>query len=164
LQIEHIELIRFDLGLWCLPTFSNISVISWRSVLLLEETRVPEKTTNLSQVTDKIYYIMLYQVHLAWMGFKLKTLVVIGTDCIGSYKSNYQTIMTTTAHKEILLNVPVYMTTRLIGLRVCNITFFSTHNFLNLNHTAIIIFTHCLLFLIEKLFTYRMQFICIFCQ
>jgi hypothetical protein len=28
------------------------------------------------------------------VGFELATLVVIGTDCIGSYKSNYHTIMT----------------------------------------------------------------------
>jgi hypothetical protein len=34
---------------------------------------------------------------LAWTGFELTTLVVIGTDCIGSYKSNYHTITTTTA-------------------------------------------------------------------
>ena len=32
-----------------------------------------------------------------WAGFELTTLVVIGTDCIGSYKSNYHTITTTTA-------------------------------------------------------------------
>jgi len=32
-------------------TFNNISVISWLSVLLVEDTRVPEKTTDLSQVT-----------------------------------------------------------------------------------------------------------------
>jgi hypothetical protein len=31
-------------------TFNNISVISWRSVLLVEETEYPEKTTDLSQV------------------------------------------------------------------------------------------------------------------
>jgi len=38
---------------------------------------------------------MLYQVILAISG--IRTLVVIGTDCTGSCKSNYHTITTTTA-------------------------------------------------------------------
>ena len=72
-------------------TFNNISVISCRSVLLVEETG--ESGENHRPV--KHYHIMLYRVHLAW--FELIMLVVIGTDCIGSYKSKYNTITTTTA-------------------------------------------------------------------
>jgi hypothetical protein len=40
---------------------------------------------------------MLYRVNLAQVGFALTMLVVMGTDCIGSHKSNYHTMMATTA-------------------------------------------------------------------
>jgi hypothetical protein len=48
----------------------------WRSVLLVEETGI--KYTS------------------PWAVFELTTLVVIGTDCISNFKSNYHKITTTT--------------------------------------------------------------------
>jgi hypothetical protein len=41
-------------------TVNNISVRSWWSVLLVEETG-----EILSQVTEQLYHIMLYRTHLA---------------------------------------------------------------------------------------------------
>ena len=75
-------------------TFNNISVISWWSVLLVEET------IDLLQVTVQLYHKMLYQVYLTMSRFELTTLVVIGTDCIDSCKSNYHKITTMKAPQQ----------------------------------------------------------------
>ena len=88
-------------------TFNNISVISWWSVFTgggnrSTQTNFTDKTTDLPQVTDKLHHIMLYQAHLACAGFELTTLVGIGTDCIGSFKSNYH-MLTTTLYDDPLV-------------------------------------------------------------
>ena len=54
-------------GLWCLTPLSTIFqlLFSWRSVLLVEETRVPEENHRPYK-----YHIMLYRVHLAMIGIR----------------------------------------------------------------------------------------------
>ena len=71
-------------------TFNNISDISLRSVLLSGGNRRTRRKSPICR-------IMLYTS--PWSIFELTTSVVIGTDCIGSLKSNYHmiTITTTTA-------------------------------------------------------------------
>jgi len=54
-----------------------------------------------SVIQQKFVFCMLYQVHLALVGLELTTLVVIGTECIGSCKSKYHPITTMTAPYDI---------------------------------------------------------------
>jgi hypothetical protein len=48
-------------------TFNNISVISWWLVVLVKYSA---RTTDLSQVTEDLYHIMFYRVHLAMNGVR----------------------------------------------------------------------------------------------
>jgi hypothetical protein len=82
--------------LWCLKPFSTIFLLHRGGEFYWWRTQeYPEKTTyHLSQVNNKLYSTMFYLVPSPLAGFELTPLVVIGTNCIGSCKSNYHTIMT----------------------------------------------------------------------
>jgi hypothetical protein len=83
ITLYRVEVSRIQVQTWVKvrvmvfnATFNNISAILWRSVLLVEETGI--KYTS------------------PWAVFELTTLVVIGTDWISNFKSNYHKITTTT--------------------------------------------------------------------
>jgi hypothetical protein len=80
-------------GLWCKTPLSTI----FQYIMTVSFISAEHRTIDLSQVTDKLYHIMLYGVYLTWAELKLTTSVVIDTDCINSCKSSYHTTTTTAA-------------------------------------------------------------------
>jgi hypothetical protein len=62
---------------------------------MMAETGVPRENHR-PAASDFITYCC-NEYTSPWTGLELTTLVVIGTDCTGSCKSNYNTIMTMTA-------------------------------------------------------------------
>jgi hypothetical protein len=80
--------------LWVMVMVFNATFIS---VLLVEEIgRIRRKPlTCHKSLTNFITYCCIEYI-LSWAGLELTALVVIGTDCIGSGKSNYYTIKTMT--------------------------------------------------------------------
>jgi hypothetical protein len=88
--------------------FNNSAVISWRSVLLVEETGVLwENHWPVVNHWQTVLHNAVSSKPRHKRGSKLTTLAMIVTDCTGCCKSNYHTttITTTPLTSEYMLNM-----------------------------------------------------------
>ena len=69
-------------------TFNNILVYCGGQFYSWRKQEYPEKSTELPQVTENCYQIMLYEYTSPWTGFELTIVLMRGTDCKSNCKSN----------------------------------------------------------------------------
>ena len=86
-------------------TFNNISDISWRPILLVQENGI---TRDNHPPAASHIQTLLHNFVSSASSLELTTLVMIGTDCIDSYKSNYHDGPSSLCKRSKLFSCTIY--------------------------------------------------------